>query len=100
MLPVMRSRISPEISIDCGRSSARRSATVLLEQPLDLVPDLGCDSALRSLAHGSLPCLGNQHDLVLPRLEPHVGPGHIVVDDQIGILAGPLRPRAVEAAVS
>src|SRR5688572_10603907 len=99
-LSVMRARTSPEISTLWGRSSVRRSATVLLEQPLDLVPDLRRDPGLRRPAHRSLPRLGNQHDLVLPRLEPHVGPGHIVVDDQIRILAGPLRPGAGQTAVS
>src|ERR687895_858687 len=96
---VTRVSASAEPTASTERSSARRSATVSAQQALDLIEDLRRNSPLRRSLHPALPRLRNQNDLVLVRVKPQVGPRHIVVDNEIGILAGPLGPSAGQPVV-
>src|SRR5918994_5422030 len=59
----------------------------LLEQPLDLVEHSRCDHRFRRPRHVAFPLPRHQHDLVVGCIEPDPLLGHIVVDDEIEVLA-------------
>src|SRR5919199_6333396 len=67
-----------------------------LEQSLGLVEDRRRDPRLRRLRHLPLALRGDDRHLVLYGVEADVGSGHIVVDDEIDLLASELLPRPLE----
>ena len=93
MFDVTRLSASLDVETESGRSSVCRS-TVPPEYPFDVVEDLRSDPFLGRAPHVSLALVGEDHHFVLARLEANVRIAHVVVDEEIDLLAGPLRPCA------
>src|SRR5215216_4642092 len=84
-------------SLDAVGSRAPSTAglsTLRLEQALRLVEDHGGDALLRRLRDGALALGRDEHDLVVGRVEAHVGARHVVEDDQVQVLRSELLARA------
>src|SRR5262245_30156117 len=75
-----RSTVRAEVAASTGFGS------VLIQQRYRLVQHRGRDSRLRRLGDALLPLPRYQDHLVVGCLEPDVGSGHIVVDDEIHVL--------------
>src|SRR3954469_1310172 len=90
----MRSTVRADVAASTGRGS------VDIEQRDRLVEHGGRDPRLRLLGDALLPLARDQEHLVVLRVEPDVGSGHIVVDDEIDVLVRKHRALPVEAALA
>src|SRR3954471_20768424 len=74
--------------------------SVDIEQRDRLVEHRGRDPRLRSLGDALFPVARDQKHLVVLRLEPDVGSGHIVVDDEIDVLVRQHGALALQATLA
>ena len=84
-------------TIAATRSAGAGAAAGSAKKRLHLVEDGRGDLLLRRLRHCALAARGEERHLVVGRVEADPGTGHVVVDEQIGVLARALLPRALEA---
>src|SRR5947207_12349499 len=77
-----------------------RSRTPHSQELLRSVENRRRDQLLRGLRHASLPGAAHEHDLVLRRVEPDVGAGDVVVDDEVDVLLVEHRPLSLEARLA
>src|SRR5690242_9514149 len=75
------------------RSAGAGATAGSAKQALYLVQDRRRDLVLRRLRHRVVAGGGDERDLVLARVEADVRSGHVVVDEEIGVLDGELPAR-------
>src|SRR5215204_1753346 len=83
-----RPRLSRMVCAVCAASATRSGLLpISSKQALDFIENHGRDLTLARLGGATLTVRRDEDDLVVRSVEPDIGAGHIVVDDEIGVLA-------------